>query len=430
MRLLSGLFLFLFVAITAPQLSLAQVQQIDGIVAVVDGDVVLTSELGYRINSIKTRFQQTDTELPPDAVLQSQVLDILIMERLQLAAAHRAGIQISDDQLTQTFSQMASNNGLSPDQLLARLVSEGQTPSSVFRDLRQELTIQQVQQASVNRRIFVSETEIDNFLASAEGQFWSAPTYNLQHILIPLSANADPQEVINAQTLANSIDQQLNNGSDFGTLAVQFSSGPAALEGGNIGWRRAVEFQSELGEVIENAELGIHTKPLRAAGGIHLFKILDFRGGDREAMILQTKARHILLKPNTIRSDEETRQEITELRERILNGEDFSELAREHSEDIGNALRGGDLDWVFPGVMVPEFEEAMNEAEANIVSQPIKTDFGWHIILVEDRRDVDMSNEILRDQARNVIRSRRFDEELDLWQREIRSDSFIDIAEQ
>ena len=338
MRLLSGLFLFLFVAITAPQLSLAQVQQIDGIVAVVDGDVVLTSELGYRINSIKTRFQQTDTELPPDAVLQSQVLDILIMERLQLAAAHRAGIQISDDQLTQTFSQMASNNGLSPDQLLARLVSEGQTPSSVFRDLRQELTIQQVQQASVNRRIFVSETEIDNFLASAEGQFWSAPTYNLQHILIPLSANADPQEVINAQTLANSIDQQLNNGSDFGTLAVQFSSGPAALEGGNIGWRRAVEFQSELGEVIENAELGIHTKPLRAAGGIHLFKILDFRGGDKEAMILQTKARHILLKPNTIRSDEETRQEITELRERILNGEDFSELAREHSEDIGLSL--------------------------------------------------------------------------------------------
>lgn len=433
MRLLNDLSLFLLATllVITPRLSLAQVQQIDSIVAVVDGDVVLSSELNYRIRSIKARFRETEAQLPPDSVLRTQVLDLLITERLQLSAAERVGIQIPDEQVNQTFAQMASNNGLTPDEMLARLVRDGQSVSSVFRDLRQELTLQQVQQALVNRRIFVSEAEIDNFLASAEGQFWSAPTYNLQHILIPLSTNAGPDEVISAQTLSDSIEEQLENGADFGTLAVQFSSGPSALEGGHIGWRRAIEFQAELAETIETSQIGVPTEPVRAAGGIHVFQILDIRGGDEEAMVQQTKTRHILLTPNTIRSDEETLQQISDLRQRVVvDGEEFSELAREHSEDISNALRGGDLDWVLPGVMVPEFEQAMNEAEVGIVSEPIQTSFGWHILLVEDRRDVDMSNEILRNQARNVLRSQRFEEELDLWQREIRSDAFISIAEQ
>ena len=429
MRLFSTLLLFILLTL-APRFSLAQVQEIDSIIAVVDDDVVLASELAYRLQSIKARFRETEAQLPPDSVLQTQVVELLIMERLQLSAAERVGIQIPDEQVNQTFAQLAANNGLSPDQMLAQLVRDGQSVSGVFRDLRQELTLQQVQQSLVNRRIFVSEAEIDNFLDSAEGEFWSAPTYNLQHILIPLSANADPDEVISAQTLSDSIDRQLKSGSDFGTLAVQFSSGPAALEGGHIGWRRAVEFQTELAEVIENSQIGAPTRPVRAAGGIHIFKTLDIRGGDKEAMVQQTKARHILLKPNTIRSDEETRQQISDLRQRVLDGEDFSDLARDHSEDIGNALRGGDLDWVLPGVMVPAFEQAMNAARIDVVSAPVKTDFGWHILLVEDRRDVDMSNEILRNQARNVLRSQRFEEELDLWQREIHSDAFIDIAEQ
>ena len=181
MRLFSTLLLFILLTL-APRFSLAQVQEIDSIIAVVDDDVVLASELAYRLQSIKARFRETEAQLPPDSVLQTQVVELLIMERLQLSAAERVGIQIPDEQVNQTFAQLAANNGLSPDQMLAQLVRDGQSVSGVFRDLRQELTLQQVQQSLVNRRIFVSEAEIDNFLDSAEGEFWSAPTYNLQHL--------------------------------------------------------------------------------------------------------------------------------------------------------------------------------------------------------------------------------------------------------
>lgn len=413
-----------------PSVTQAQSQvQLDKIVAVVDNDVVLLSELNYRVDSIKKRFQQTETQLPPDSVLQEQVLELLVMERLQLATAQRVGIQISQEELDQTFARIAASNNLSPEQMLNAMLEEGQNINSVFRELETELTIQQTQEAIVNSRIFISESEIDNFLNSAEGQFWSAPNHNLQHILIPLNSNADPDEVISAETLAESISDQLSRGADFGTLAAQFSSGQSALEGGRLGWRRAVEFQPELAEVISASEVGVPTKPVRAAGGIHIFLSLDIRGGNRERLVQQTKTRHILVQPNTIRSEEQTEQEIVNLRQRILNGEDFNEVAKEHSEDISNALKGGDLGWVLPGVMVPPFEQAMNEAEVGVVSEPVQTQFGWHILLVEERRDVDMSNNILRNQARNTLRSQRFNEELDIWQREIRSDAFVSIVE-
>lgn len=422
------IFLSLMLALSAISAT-GQIQEIDSIVAVVDDDVVLASELDYRLESIKKRFIESQAQLPPDSMLREQILDVLILERLQLATAQRMGIQIPDEQVNQTFAQVAASNGLSPDQMMSRMLQEGQSVSGIFRDLRQELTLQQVQQSLVNRRIFISEAEVDNFLNSAEGKFWAAPNYNLQHILIPLNSNANPDEVISAQTLADSISQQLNNGVDFGTLAVQFSSGPSALEGGQLGWRRAIEFQPELAEAIENSEVGKPFGPIRAAGGIHLFLVNDIRGGTQEAMVQQSKTRHILLTPNTIRPEAETKALVEELRERVLNGEDFEELAKEYSEDISNAMNGGDLDWVLPGMMVAPFEAAMNAAEVGVVSEPVETRFGWHILLVEERRDVDMSNNILRNQARNVLRSQRFEEELDLWQREIRNDAFVSIVE-
>lgn len=427
-RIISYLFFAVVTTAIATQV-IAQSQDLDSIVAVVDDDVVLQSELDYRLESIKERFRDSQAQLPPDEILTTQVLDLLILERLQIVTAQRMGIQASEDQVNQAFAQVAANNNLTPDQMLSRLIRDGQSVSGIYRDLRQELTLQQVQQALVNGRIFISESEVSNFLNSAEGKFWSAPNYNLQHILIPLSSTANPDEVISAQTLADSISQRLSNGADFGTLAVQFSSGSSALEGGNLGWRRAIEFQSELSEAIEESEVGVPTEPIRAAGGIHIFLTLDIRGGDQEAMVQQTKTRHILLKPNAIRSSEETKQLIEELRQRILDGEDFADLAKEYSEDISNALKGGDLDWVLPGVMVAPFEQAMGNATVGIVSEPVETQFGWHILLVEGRRDVDMSNEILRNQARNVLRSQRYEEELDLWQREIRNDSFVSIIE-
>lgn len=407
----------------------AQIQNLDGIVAVVDDDVVLSSELAGRITSIKARFKDNLNQLPPDEILRNQILEQLILERVQMQAAERMGIQIADDQISETFTQIAASNGVSPDQMMSNLLSEGQSVSGIFRDIRLELTLRQLQEIRVNQRIFVSEAEIDSFLSSAEGEFWAAPNYNLQHILIPLSGNASPDEVIGAESLAQSIYRDLQNGADFGALAAQFSSGPSALEGGQLGWRRAIEFQPELAEAIESSEVGTPTEPLRAAGGIHFFLSRDIRGGNQAELIQQTKTRHILLSPNTIRSSEETRQLISELRERILEGEEFEALAREYSEDVSNALNGGDLDWVLPGQMVAPFETAMNDTAVGEISPPVETRFGWHILRVDERRDVDMSNDIMRNQARSVLRSQRYEEELDLWQREIRGDAFVSILE-
>jgi len=405
----------------------AQPEEIDGIVAIVDTDVVLRSELSTRFEAIKGRFAGNTTQLPPDDILRAQVLDHLILERIQLTTAARFGIQVLDDEVTQSFSELAVRNNLTEQQLLSRMVESGESPSGIFRDIRNELTVQKLQQALVNQRIFISDGEIENFLNSSEGQLWAAPSLNIQHILIPLSGDASPADVSSAQTLAASVYEKLQTGSDFGTLAVQFSSGPSALKGGSLGWRRAVEFQPELAKVLQNAEIQTPTQPTRAAGGLHIFLVHDIRGGTEAEFIQQTETRHILLKPNTIRSDEETKQLAQELRERALNGEDFSDLAHEYSEDISNAMNGGYLDWVLPGAMVPSFEQAMDSTAEGDISQPIKTQFGWHILRVEARRDVDMSTDIMRNQARNVLQNQRFEEELDLWQRELRSDAFVSI---
>lgn len=408
----------------------SQAQNIDKVVAIVDDDVVLASELNSRVNAIKARFVNEPEQLPPDSVLREQVLDRLISESIQLQMATRGGIFISDDQVSQSFTQLAQNQGLTPNQLMTELSNQGESVTSVMRDLRRELTLQQVQQARVNSRIYISDAEVDTFLRSAEGQFWQQPSLNLRHIQFSLTSNASPSEVSTAQNLSRTVMDKLEQGEKFDALAVQYSGGPTALDGGQIGWRRAVEFPAEISEALENATIGMITEPVRSSGGIHIFKVEDIRGGDQAEMVQQTKARHILIKPNEIRSNEDARELVAELRERILNdGESFEELAKEYSEDISNSLKGGDLDWVYPGQMVAPFETAMNATEVGEVSAPVETRFGWHILRVDDRREVDMSSNIMRNQARNVLRSQRYPEELDLWTREIRSDAFVSIVE-
>jgi peptidyl-prolyl cis-trans isomerase SurA len=250
----------------------------------------------------------------------------------------------------------------------------------------------------------------------------------LQHIQISLSSNADPGEVASAQSTANAVIERLDAGEPFETLAVEYSDAPNAMDGGNIGWRRSMEFPLEIRESLENVDVGEYSQPVRSSGGIHIFKVIEQRGGvSQEQMVEQTKTRHILLMPNEIRNSEETRELAEELRQRILDGESFEELAAEYSEDIGNSLKGGDLGWVMSGQMVAPFEAQMQATEVGEVSPPVETRFGWHIIMVEDRRQQDMSDEILRDQAYGVLHNQRFPEELDLWLREIRGDAFINV---
>lgn len=424
-----GWILSIAILATCATSAYSQVQKVDKIVAIVDDDVVLASELDSRVSSIKARFTDKPGQLPPEAILREQVLERLVSENIQMQLAQRAGIHISDEQVNQSFAQLAEGQGLTPSQLLQELNTQGESLTTVMRDLRRELTLQQVQQSMVNRRIFISETEVETFLKSAEGQFWQQPMMNLRHIQFALPSNAGPAEVASAVKLADSVSEKLAQGEDFATMAIQHSNGPTALEGGPVGWRRSIEFPPEISEALSRAEVGTITQPIRSSGGIHIFQVEDIRGGDKAEMVQQTKTRHILIQPSQIRDLKEAKEIVTQLRERILAGESFEDLAREHSEDISNSLKGGDLDWVLPGQMVPPFEAMMNATAVGEVSEPVETRFGWHILKVDDRRQVDMSSNIMRNQARNVLRSQRYPEELDLWTREIRSDAFVSIID-
>ena len=314
--------------LTSTQVALAQGQQIDKIIAIVDDSVVLSSELETRLEDVKLRFSDQTGQVPPDDVLRDQILERLIIENIQVQLASRYGISPSDAQVNQAFSQMATSQGFTPEALASEMESQGESISSVMRGIRRELTIQQMQQTAVNNRIEITEAEIDNFLRSTEGQFWQSSSLNLQHIQIGLSSDADPGEVASAQSTANSVIERLEAGESFETLAVQYSNAPNAMEGGNIGWRRSMEFPLEIREALENVSVGEYSEPVRSSGGIHIFKVIEQRGGvSQEQMVEQTKTSHILLMPNEIRNSEETRELAETLRQRVIEGEPFADLA-------------------------------------------------------------------------------------------------------
>ncbi len=409
--------------------ALAQ-QHLDGIAAIVDDGVVLESQIEQRLAQIKRRFAGAAGQLPSDDVLREQLLDRLILEELQLQMANRGGIRITEAELSDAIRRIAAANGMSGEEFLNSLEAQGEDLTQALRDIRDEMLIQQVQQIRVAQRIFISDAEVTNFLNSEQGQFWTAPDYELQHILISLPATASPTTVQTAQQAVNEVEQALAAGTDFSTLAVQYSEGPTALQGGYLGWRKTTEFPPEIAELLIQASPGQVTRPVRSAGGIHIFRVNDMRSAGDLNMVQQTQARHILVSPNEIRTEEETRQLAEDIYQRALQGETFEELAKTYSEDSSNALRGGDLGWASPGNFVPEFESAMNATAVGGLAAPVHTQFGWHIIQVEGRREVDMTDELMRQQARNLLGSQRYDEELELWLREIKSDAFIQILDQ
>lgn len=404
----------------------AQTIALDKVVAIVDDDVVMASELQQQINMIAKRLQTQQTELPPMDVLRDQVLEHLIRERLQLQMGNRVGVEISDQEINQAISRMAAGNKLTMEQFQQQLWTDGMTMSQFQERLRREMVISRVQKGSVNRRINVSEQEVDNFLGSQEGKFWISPDYQLGHILLSLSAAADEESVDNAKEKAEKIHQQLLDGADFRELAIANSNGQRALEGGDLGWRKTSQLPGLLAEAVPSMTKGDISQPIRSDAGFHLLKLYDQRGGE-ETIVEQAKVRHILVKPSTILSDNEALEKITNIREELNNGADFEELAKTHSEDIGSMLSGGDLGWSTPGQFVPEFEATMKDTEAGTISEPFRSQFGWHILRVDERRQQDFTDTVIRNQAANIIRKRRFEEELQNWLQEIRDEAYVEL---
>lgn len=420
--------LFIFCLALASQ-AFAAPQKLDQVAAIVGKNVVTLSELNSRIAEIKNRPDAEKIKLPPDDVLRKQVLDHLITESLQLASANRMGVKVSPEQVNAAMTNIAQKNRMSLEQFEAMLVSEGLSPAVMRQRLQREITVQQVQRGVVTQRIKVSDLEIENFLKSADAKFWISPEYHIGHFMIALSPSPSATEVAEAEAKVNAVYEELKNGADFAATAIAKSNAQDALNGGDIGWRKSADLPSLFAELVADMPVGGLSKPARSPAGFHILKLLDKRS-DANQVITQSKVRHILVKTSAVVSDEEARAKLNKLRTTILGGADFAKLAKENSEDIGSMLSGGDLGWSSPGTFVPEFEATISTAEVGKISEPFKTQFGWHILQVTERRQEDMTKEVLQRKAANILTSRRFEDELQLWLMELKEDAFIDIKVQ
>ena len=404
----------------------AAVEPLDRVAAIVDNDVVMASQVEERMATVRQQFAQNNTPAPTESELRSQVLDRLILESIQLQMGERAGISIDDASLDQAVQQIAARNGVTLEQFREALTRDGINFNQVREQIRREMIINRVRQRRVRDNIQVTDQEVRNFLNSEVGKYQTSADYRLAMIVLPLAESASPGEVEKVGRAANDIYRQLQSGTDFNTLAASRSAGDTALEGGELGWRKAAQLPPAFARAVDALEVGGVPQPMRSPAGIHILKLLDRRGGEGQ-MVEEFHVRHILIKPSEIRSEGEAAQLTQRLYDRIRAGESFATLAKAYSEDPGTALNGGDLDWVTPDAMTPEFGEVMTTTPENTLSRPFQTQYGWHILEVLGTRSVDMTDDMREQQAINLIRSRKYEEELQTWLLQIRDEAYVEI---
>jgi peptidyl-prolyl cis-trans isomerase SurA len=408
--------------------SFAALVLIDRISVVVDQDVIMQSEIDERMKAIKAQIAaDPQTRAPSDDVLREQIIERLILENLQLQTADRAGIRISDDELNEALSGIASQNQMTLTQFRVALANDGVSWAAMREQVRREFSISRVQQGVMRRRIEVTEQEIDNFLATEVGESVTSDEYRLGHILITLPPNPSAQDIRTTRDKADSISTRLQEGADFGSLAIEFSEDQNALEGGDMGWRKPTQLPSMFSDLVADMKAGDIKGPIKSGRGFHLIKVMDKRGATSEGQIEQTQVRHVLIQPNEIRTGGECQDLAISLREEIVEGRDFADVAKLYSDDPGSALSGGDLGWSRAGVFVPEFESTMKAMDINQLSEVFKTAHGYHFLEVTGRRIEDFSERFKMGQAENYLRNQKFDEELANWQREIRDNAFVEI---
>ena len=398
----------------------------DSIVAVVDEDVILQSEMQERIDTLKAQITDA-SQLPPDDILRQQIVERLIVESLQLQMADRAGVRISDEEINEALQGVAEQNKMSVAQFRAAIEKDGISYASMRRQIEREMMIARVQQGMMRNRIEISEQEIKNFLASELGAVMTADEYRIAHILIPLPEDASATQIAEIQTDAEDLLKQLAEGADFSALAVGHSAGQNALSGGDLGWRKIAQLPSMFADTAKTMVAGDVRGPIQSGSGFHLIKLLETRGAQAEGQIAQSQVRHVLIQPSEIRTDEEAQEMAESLREEVANGRAFDEIAKLYSDDPGSALSGGDLGWARAGTYVPAFEAQLQSRELDTLSPVFKSEHGYHFLEVTGRRIEDFSDRFRMGQAENYLRNQRFDEELQNWIREIRDDAFVEI---
>lgn len=399
-------------------------QSLEKIAAVVDNSVILQSDFDAEYRRIQRRISGQGNSLPPENVLRKQVLEHLILKEVQLQAAARKGIRIDNNMLNDQIANIAAQNKISVAQLKTQVELDGTIYADYRNILLEEMTLQQLRQRSVYDRVIISEQEIEDYLA--QNPIGSEQLeYQLKHILLAVPEEASADDIQAAQTKAQSIYEKVQSGESFSDLAIANSDGQKALDGGDLGWFKRPQVPTIFGKALDKLQKGQTAAPIRSASGFHLVQLVELRGEQRR-VVQQAKARHILIKPDLVTSMEQAREKVSKLRRRIAQGEDFAQLAKAHSAD-GSSAQGGDLGWGDPAQYVPPFQRAVEKLPLNTLSEPIRTQFGWHILEVTERRDYDETDEYRRNIARRNLRELKANEEEDLWLRRIRDQAYVEF---
>ena len=400
---------------------------LDRIAAVVNEGVVLSSELDEQIVAISERLQGQKLELPPQNVLRQQVLERLVVQEIQMQRANRAGLKVPDEALNNALQDVAQRNGMTLNQLPDALSQQGIDYAAYRESMRKELTLTLLRQRDVLQRISVTPREIDQYIDKQSKRPAESGEYNVSHILIAVPQAASPEQLESAEKKAQDVYRRAKGGEDFSKLALAYSNSQTALDGGALGWRKGTELPTFLSDVVARLKAGEVSEPMRAPTGFHIVKLNELRSADKQVIVDQVHARHILMRTNELQDDATVRQKLESARSRITTGnENFEVLAKSLSEDPGSASEGGDLGWSGPGTFVPEFEKAIAGLAANQISEPFHTQYGWHIVQVLGRRKFDSTDELKRKRVAEEIRASKADEETELWLRRLRDEAFVE----
>ncbi|MGH8119195.1 MAG: peptidylprolyl isomerase, partial [Gammaproteobacteria bacterium] len=368
---------------------------LDRIIAVVNDDVIMQSEFENKLQNVRAQLAQSNAEAPPAEILNRQVLENLIINKLQLQLAANTGVVVDDEVLNLTMSKIAEENKVTLTQFREILERDGYSYERYREEIRDEITISRLQQRHIENRVTVTDSEVDNFLATVQLQGGTENEYRLSHILIAIPEDATPGEKEQVKLVADKVLEDLANGEEFSKLAKSLSAGQQAAEGGDLGWRKASEIPSLFADIVNGMKEGEVSKLIESPGGFHIIKLTGLRSSDKH-FVTQTRARHILMRPTEFLTEADVNKKLLQIKLRIDQGDDFAVLAKSHSEDTVSAVNGGDLGWINPGTMVPEFEEQMNQLQPGQISDPFQTQYGWHIVQVMERRDHDNSEDLKR----------------------------------
>jgi len=421
----SRVFWFVFFVASFNVLA-AEVQKLDRIVAVVDQTVITERDLESRISTVTAQLKKQGTELPDEALLRKQILERLISDTLQIQYAAQTGLKVEDSQLDKTIERIADQNNLTLTEFSEALARDGISMRKFRADIRNEITLARLREREVEGRVNVTESEVDNYLTNQSNSGESLDEFEISHILIRTPEEGATEDIQKAKVKVDEALKALSAGMSFAKVSASYSDAPNALEGGNLGWKKGSQMPNLFLEALKNMQVGGVSEPIRSPNGYHILKLTNKRGGNSPLVVQQTHARHILIKLSEIMSEAEGKTKMENIKERLDNGEKFEVLARQYSEDA-TASNGGDLGWVNPGDTVPQFEKAMNELRENEISAPVRSQFGWHIIQVLERRGQDMTKEAARLKARQEIRARKAEEAYQDWIRELRDRAYVEL---